>query len=59
MKKSMVCAALLGVAGLLTGPSIAQETKQETKSASGQANVSPVTQAQLNAADNRKTHFLR
>jgi len=35
-----------------------QETKQEAKSASGEAKVSPVTQAQLNAADKNATNFL-
>src|SRR6202048_308125 len=55
---SIVCAALFGVAGLFAVPSIAQETKQETKSASGEAKVSPVTQAQLNAADKNATNFL-
>src|SRR5216684_6098694 len=53
---SIVCAASFGVACLLTGPSSAQETKQETKSASGL--VSPVTQQQLNAADKSASNFL-
>ena len=48
----------VGVAGLLTGPVSAQETKQEAKSASGQATVSPVTQQQLNSADKNATNFL-
>src|ERR1700726_3338654 len=55
---SIVCAALLGVAGLLTASVSAQETKQEAKSASGQAKVSPVTQEQLNSADKNATSFL-
>src|ERR1700719_261150 len=55
---SIVCATLFGVAGLLTGPVSAQETKQETKSASGQAKVSPVTQQQLNTADKNANSFL-
>src|ERR1700676_2091812 len=55
---SIVCAALFGVAGLFAVPSIAQETKQEAKSASGQAKVSPVTQQQLNAADKNANNFL-
>src|SRR6202030_1828992 len=55
---SIVCAALLGVAGLLTASVSAQETKQEAKSASGQAMVSPVTQQQLNTADKSETNFL-
>src|SRR4030081_92627 len=55
---SIVCAASFGVAYLFTGPSSAQETKQETKSVLGQAPVSPVTQQQLNAADKNATNFL-
>src|ERR1700687_2256514 len=55
---SIVCAALLGVAGLLTASVSAQETKQEAKSASGQAKVSPVTQQQLNSAEKNATNFL-
>ena len=56
---SIVCAALFGAAGLLAGPSIAQqETKQEAKSATGEAKVSPVTQQQLNSADKSSTNFL-
>ena len=55
---SIVCAASFGVACLLTGPSSAQEAKQETKSVLGQAPVSPVTQQQLNAADKNATNFL-
>src|SRR3984957_13538564 len=54
---SFVCAAI-GLVGLLTGPSTAQETKQEAKSASGQAKVSPVTQQQLNEADKNTENFL-
>jgi alcohol dehydrogenase (cytochrome c) len=53
-----VCAASFGVACLLTGPSSAQETKQESKSVLGQAPVSPVTQQQLNSADTNATSFL-
>lgn len=55
---SIVCAASFGVACLLTGPSNAQETKQESKSVLGQAPVSPVTQQQLNSADTNATSFL-
>jgi len=56
---SIVCAALVGAAGLLAGPGMAQqETKQEAKSASGQAKVSPVTQQQLNTADKNASNFL-
>src|SRR6201746_337976 len=50
--------ALLGVAGFLTGPVAAQEVKQETKAASGQAMIAPVTQDQLNAADKNVNNFL-
>jgi len=57
-RSSIICAAWLGVACLLAGPSIAQETKQETKSASGQAKVDPVTQPELNAADKSVNNFL-
>src|ERR1700726_4855129 len=55
---SIVCAALLGVAGLLTASVSAQETKQEAKSASGQAKVSPVTQQQLENAAKDGSNFL-
>jgi alcohol dehydrogenase (cytochrome c) len=55
---SIVCAATFGVAGLLTGPGSAQETKQATKSVMvmGRALVSPVTQQQLNAAEKNATN---
>src|SRR6202171_958758 len=55
---AILAAVLFGVAGLLTGPAGAQETKQETKPASGQAVVSPVTQQQLDAADKNVNNFL-
>src|SRR6476469_5720587 len=51
-------AALLGVAGLLTTLASAQEVKQDAKSASGNATISPVTQDQLNAADKCDSNFL-
>jgi glucose dehydrogenase len=57
-RPAILAAVLLGVAGLLTGPACAQETKQETKPASGQAMVSPVTQQQLDAADKSVNNFL-
>ena len=58
-KHSIVCATLVGLAGVLAGPGYAQqETKQEAKSAAGTANVSPVTQEQLNAADKNSKNFL-
>src|SRR6202040_2573551 len=55
---SILCATSFGLAGLLTGPLSAQEIKQETRSAAGQAVVSPVTQQQLNAADKSVNNFL-
>jgi alcohol dehydrogenase (cytochrome c) len=56
---SIVCATLGAVAGLIAGPSFAQqETKQETKSVVGRATVSPVTQSQLNDADKNTSNFL-
>src|ERR1700679_1599965 len=58
MNKFYIGAALCGAAGLLTAAVSAQEVKQETKSASGQAMVSPVTQQQLNAADKSAANFL-
>src|SRR6202040_1761738 len=55
---SILCATSFGLAGLLTGPLSAQEIKQETRSASGQAIVAPVTQQQLDAADKSVNNFL-
>ena len=55
---SIACAALLGIVGFLTGPAGAQEVKQDTKSASGKAAISPVTQDQLNKADKNANNFL-
>src|ERR1700682_3792327 len=57
-RPAILAAVLFGVAGLLTEPAGAQETKQETKPASGQAVVSPVTQQQLDAADKNVNNFL-
>src|ERR1700759_3579088 len=57
-KYSVACATFFGLAGLLTGPCSAQETKQETKSSTGQAKVAPVTQQQLDAADKSVNNFL-
>src|SRR6202048_4888599 len=57
-RPAILAAVLYGVAGLLIGPAGAQETKQETKPASGQAMVSPITQQQLNAADKSVNNFL-
>ena len=56
---SIAYAALFGAVCAFAGPSYAQqEVKQDSKSASGQAKVSPVTQAQLDAADRNTTNFL-
>src|ERR1700735_2368639 len=56
---SIICAALVGAAGLIAGPGIAQqETKQDAKPASSQAKISPVTQQQLNTADKNTTNLL-
>src|SRR5712664_3126078 len=57
-KRAIFATALAGVAGFLIGPVFAQETKQETKSVSGRAVVSPVTQDKLNAADKSVNDFL-
>ena len=57
-RSPIVCAALLGAASLLTAPVYAQETKQESKSASGHAMIEPVTQQQLNAAGKSASNFL-
>src|SRR3984893_4827999 len=57
-KRSILAAALAGVAGILIGPVTAQEVKQDAKSVSGTARVSPVTQSQLNAADKSVSNFL-
>ena len=50
-------AAMIG-AGLLSGAAIGQEVKQDQKSILGNANVPPVTQEQLNAADKNANDFL-
>src|ERR1700726_1855495 len=55
---SIVCAALLGVAGLLTAAASAQEVKPEGKSTLGNAKVPPVTQQMLNGADKDSKNFL-
>jgi alcohol dehydrogenase (cytochrome c) len=57
-KYAFAGAALLGVAGLLTTLASAQEVKQDAKSASGNATISPVTQDQLNKADTSASNFL-
>src|SRR6185369_15119620 len=50
-------AAMIG-AGLLSSVAIGQEVKQDQKSVQGNANVPPVTQEQLNAADKNANDFL-
>jgi len=50
-------AAMIG-AGLFSGVAIGQEVKQDQKSILGNANVPPVTQEQLNAADKNANDFL-
>jgi len=50
-------AAMIG-AGLSSGAGIGHEVKQEQKSVLGNANVPPVTQEQLNAADKNANDFL-
>ena len=57
-RSAILAGVLYGVVGLLIGPAGAQETKQETKPASGPAMVSPVTQSKLNAADKSINDFL-
>ncbi len=57
-KYAFAGAALLGVVGLLTAPVSAQEVKQDAKSASGTATISPVTQDQLDKADKSASNFL-
>jgi alcohol dehydrogenase (cytochrome c) len=57
-KYAFAGAALLGVAGLLTTLASAQEVKQDAKSASGNATISPVTQDQLDKADTSASNFL-
>jgi alcohol dehydrogenase (cytochrome c) len=55
---SIAYATLFGLGCLLAGPSHAQEVKQDIWSVSREAKVSPVTQAQLDAADKNTTNFL-
>ena len=50
-------AAMIG-AGLFSGVAMGQEVKQDQKSILGNANVPPVTQEQLNAADKNANDFL-
>jgi alcohol dehydrogenase (cytochrome c) len=57
-RSAILAGVLCGVAGLVMGPAGAQETKQDTKPASGEAMVSAVTQKRLNAADKSVSDFL-
>ena len=57
MKGLAAFAVMIG-AGLLSGVAIGQEVKQDQKSIQGNANVPPVTQEQLNAADKNANDFL-
>ena len=57
-KHAISTAAFVLAVGILTGPGLAQEVKQETKSTSNQAKIAPVTQGQLNAADKSASNFL-
>ena len=50
-KHTISTAAFALAVGILIGPGLAQEVKQETKSTPNQAKIAPVTQDQLNAAD--------
>jgi alcohol dehydrogenase (cytochrome c) len=54
----IVGAALVGMAGGLTASAGAQEVKQDGKSSYESAKVSPVSQAQLNAAAKSTSNFL-
>jgi alcohol dehydrogenase (cytochrome c) len=56
-KRLAALAALIG-AGLLSGVAIGQEVKQDQKAKLGNANVPPVTQERLNAADKNANDFL-
>ncbi len=57
-KLAVVGVALFGAAAFLSGAAGAQEIKQDAKSSSGMANVTPVTQEQLNAAGKSTSNFL-
>src|SRR5262245_25316450 len=59
MKNSIAYATLFGLGCFLAGPGIAQqEVKQDPWSPSREAKISPVTQAQLDAADKNTSNFL-
>src|SRR4029077_16202885 len=55
---SVACATLFGLGFLVGGSSQAQEVKQDPWSPAREAKISPVTQAQLDAADKSTTNFL-
>src|ERR1700735_227932 len=57
-KYAFTGAALLCAVGLLTTQASAQEVKQDAKSASGTATISPLTQEQLDKADKSASNFL-
>jgi hypothetical protein len=57
-KHAISTAAFAFAVGILIGPGLAQEVKQESKPTSNQAKVAPVTQDQLNAADKSASNFL-
>ena len=57
-RRSISAAAFAAIAGISIAPGLAQEVKQDAKSASSQAKISPVTQDQLNAADKNANNFL-
>ena len=57
-RRSISAAAFAAIAGISIAPGFAQEVKQDAKSASSQAKISPVTQDQLNAADKNANNFL-
>src|SRR3954447_20114023 len=57
-RRGIFAVALIGVAGFIAGSVGAQEVKQQAKSTSGKANIAPVTQEQLNAADKNANSFL-
>ena len=55
---AIACAAVIGASCLTISASAQQEVKQDTKMASGQAMIAPVTQEQLNTADKNAKNFL-
>ena len=55
---SILCATCFGLTGLLVAPISAQEFKQDSKTASRQVTISPVTQQQLDSADKDANNFL-